>query len=336
MVYANPAPAGMASGEFYDTEGASYYLSAAKLESDYADIRFERELKLFRQFCPRGAVLDVGCSSGAFLFQLKRRWPGDYEILGTDVSGAPLDYAESRGVPVLRGNFLAQDFVIRPNPETPNASHPVPPNEPPPHPSLSLDGGGSGIPPAEEALQDSKVQSVGFCPGNSLPIGWGEGDRRPAEGFDAVTFWAVLEHLAEPRQFLEKARSILRPGGLCFVLVPNLRSLAVRLLGAKYRYVYPQHLNYFTKLTLTRLAMESGFALAQVRFTHFNPVVIWQDWRGGGRNISNQERGELLKRTTAYKQKSWLKPVKAAYQLAEKSLAAFGLADNLVAVLSKR
>jgi len=266
MVYANPAPAGMASGQFYDTEGADYYLSPSKLESDYADVRFERELKLFRKFCPSGAVLDVGCGSGAFLFQLKKRWPGDYEILGTDVSGAPLDYAESRGVPVVRGSFLDQDF----------------------------------------------------------------GGRQ----FDAVTFWAVIEHLAEPKRFLEKAHSVLKPGGLCIVLVPNLRSLAVRLLGAKYRYVYEQHLNYFNATTLRRLCAK-GFNVVETRFTHFNPMVIWQDWRGRGREVTNAERGELLKRTTAYKQKPWMKPMKWAYSLTEKSLATFGLADNVAMILRK-
>jgi len=297
MVFTNPAPAGLASGVFYDTEGAEYYLSPAKLESDYAAVRFERELRLFRNLCPRGAVLDVGCSSGAFLFQLKNRWPGDYEILGTDVSGGPLDYAESRGVPVARGNFLEMDFGNRVVREKSKAPHPVP-----------------------------------------LPIGWGEGGPAPAgsgEGFDAVSLWAVLEHLAEPKRFVEKAHAILKPGGLCFVLVPNLRSLAVRLLGAKYRYVYPLHLNYFTAQTLARLCA-AQFEIVGTRFTHFNPVVIWQDWRGGGREVSNRERAELLKRTTAYRQKRWLKPVKWCYALAEKSLAAFGLADNLAMVLQKR
>jgi 2-polyprenyl-3-methyl-5-hydroxy-6-metoxy-1,4-benzoquinol methylase len=267
MVYANPAPVSMVSGEFYDTEGADYYLSPAKLESDYADVRFERELKLFRQVCPHGAVLDVGCSSGAFLFQLKKRWPGDYEILGTDVSGGPLDCAATRGVPVVRGNFLEQNFGGR--------------------------------------------------------------------AFDAVTFWAVIEHLAEPKRFLEKAHTVLKPGGLCFVLVPNFESLAVRLLGAKYRYFYEQHLNYFTARTLTT-SCAARFEVVEARFTHFNPVVIWQDWRGGGREVSNAERGELLKRTTAFKQKAWMKPVKWAYGAAEKSLARFGLADNLVVVFKKR
>lgn len=266
MIYVNPAQSDMASGGFYDTEGASYYLSPTKLASDYANVRFERELRLLREFCPHGNVLDVGCGSGGFLFQLKKRWPADYEIIGTDVSGGPLDHAESRGVPVLRGNFLEQDF-----------------------------GG---------------------------------------KKFDAVTLWAVAEHLAEPKKFLTQIHAALKPGGVCLVLVPNLRSLAIRLLGAKYRYVYAQHLNYFSAQTLARLG-EPGLRVVTTRYLHFNPVVIWQDWRSGGRDVSNAERGDLLKQTTALKQKSWMKPVKLIYALAEKALGAIGLTDNVVIVFRK-
>lgn len=267
MVYVNPVPTGMASGEFYNTEGAEYYLSPAKLAGDYAPVRYARELRLFHKFCSRGRVLDVGCGSGGFLFQLGLRWPHDYELLGTDVSGAPLDYAESRGVPVARGSFLELDL----------GEHP----------------------------------------------------------FEAITLWAVVEHLACPKAFLQKAHSLLMPGGVCIVLVPNLRSLAVRLLGVKYRYVYPQHLNYFTAKTLTRMGTSVGFEIIATRFTHFNPLVIWQDWRGDGREVSNAERGELLKRTTAYKQKPWLAPLRWVYRLTEKLFAALGLADNVVVVFRK-
>jgi 2-polyprenyl-3-methyl-5-hydroxy-6-metoxy-1,4-benzoquinol methylase len=267
MIYANPVPAELASGQYYDRAGTDYYLSPAKLESDYAQVRFERELRLFREHCPAGVVLDVGCSSGAFLFQLNGRFPGCYEILGTDVSGAPLDYAESRGVPVLRGAFLEQDF----------------------------------------------------------------GGRR----FDAVTCWAVIEHLVEPRAFLEKAWSILKPEGLCLVLVPNMRSLAARLLGARYRYIYAQHLNYFTGDTLTRL-VKSHFSVTGCRSMHFNPLVIWQDWRSGGKEVPNRERAELLKRTTAYKQSPMLRPVKALYRLTERVLGGLRLADNLALVLRRK
>lgn len=267
MVYVNPVPEEMASGEYYDREGSGYYVSEAKRESDYADVRFARELKLFRRHCRTGAVLDVGCSSGAFLYQLRRQFPGDYEVLGTDVSGPSLDYAESRGIGVVRGDFLRQDF------------------------------------------------------GGRL--------------FDAVTFWAVLEHLVEPAAFLDKTATLLKQSGRCFVLVPNLSSLATRLLGARYRYIYSQHLNYFTRETLSRL-VGARFSPVAFRSTHFNPVVIWQDWRNRGREVTNVERAELLKRTTAYKQSRAMRPLRYAYRLSERVLGSLNLADNLVVVLEKR
>jgi 2-polyprenyl-3-methyl-5-hydroxy-6-metoxy-1,4-benzoquinol methylase len=265
MIYANPAPAEFVSGQYYD-QTADYYLSPAKLESDYVAVRFERELSFFHKHCARGAVLDVGCSSGAFLYQLNQLFAGNYEVIGTDVSGPPLDYAESRGIPVVRGNFLEQNF-----------------------------GG---------------------------------------KKFDATTFWAVLEHLAEPRSFIEKSWSLLKPNGLCFVVVPNMQSLATRLLGARYRYIYAQHLNYFTKATLLKL-LAARFSVVEVRSTHFNPIVIWQDWLHGGREISNPERAELLKRTTAYKQRPLFMPLKPVYWLAEGTLGSLNLADNLMAVFRK-
>jgi hypothetical protein len=82
--------------------------------------------------------------------------------------------------------------------------------------------------------------------------------------------------------------------------------------------------------------VESRFSVIEFGSTHFNPMVIWQDWRGGGKDISNRERAELLQRTTSYKQNPLLKPVKALYQLAEKTLGALILADNLVVALRKQ
>jgi len=267
MVYANPVEPALASGEFYDQLAAPFYLSPDKLESDYAPARFERELRLFRKFCSAGRVLDVGCSTGAFLFQLQRRFGKDYEALGMDVSRPALDYAEGKGVPVMREHFLTASFE-------------------------------------------------GQC-------------------FDAVTFWAVLEHLANPRAFLARAATVLRPAGLCFVLAPNFRSLAVRLLGWKYRYILPQHVNYFTSATLARLAAEEGFGLIYSGCSHFNPLVIAQDWKRRGRPVSDAERAKLLKRTTGYKQNPVLKPIKLALGGVEAVLSKLGLADNIVMVLQK-
>ena len=72
MVHARTVDPQLASGEFYDRLSAPYYLSPDKLQSDYAPVRFARELRLFRRWCRQGDVLDVGCSTGAFLYQLQR------------------------------------------------------------------------------------------------------------------------------------------------------------------------------------------------------------------------------------------------------------------------
>ena len=114
-----------------------------------------------------------------------------------------------------------------------------------------------------------------------------------------------------------------------------MKSLAARLLGSKYRYIYSQHLNYFTAGTLQKLST-IGFSIVELRSTHFNPFVIWQDWRRGGEEVSNEQRADLLQRTTAYKNNPLLRPLKLFYKLVEKALGACHLADNLVVVLRRR
>ena len=269
MAFANPVGESFLNGSFYADLVVPFYLSPAKLEGDYAEVRFKRELRSFRRRCSAGRVLDVGCSTGAFLHQLQQRFPGSYQVTGLDVAGPALDHAERYGVPVSRVPFLEH---------------------------------GSGEP-----------------------------------AFDAITFWAVLEHVEQPGQFVARAASLLRPGGHCFVLVPNLRSLAVRLLGKRYRYLMPEHLNYFTADTLRRvLAQESRFELLSLRSTHFNPIVIWQDWRGSDSAPTPADRADLLRRTTHWKQSRLLAPLRLLHRAAEIALAQFGLADNLLAVLRRK
>jgi SAM-dependent methyltransferase len=269
LVFASPLPGTFGSGEYYEAAGAAFYLSADKLAGDHSPVRYERELKLFRSLCPGGRVLDVGCGTGGFLHQLRQRFPGAYDVLGTDIAGPALDHAEALGVPVHRGSFLDAEL--------------------------------------------------------------------PAESFDAITFWAVLEHLPEPGEFLREAARLLKPGGVLVALVPNFDSLAVRLLGVRYRYVLPQHLNYFTARTLAQcVAGTPGLEVTGGRWMHFNPVVLWQDWRRDGAEVSDAERAQLLARTTALKQGRANGLLKAAYAAVEWTLGRLHLADNVVVVARRR
>lgn len=158
----------------------------------------------------------------------------------------------------------------------------------------------------------------------------------PAGPYDAVTFWAVLEHLADPLAFLRRAADLLRPGGHVFMLVPNLESLAIRLCGPRYRYVMPDHVNYFSARTLAALAdREPRLRRCWLGCTHFNPVVIWQDWRGGDERVPDADRARLLRRTTALKQNPWITPIRWVYQATEAILGRLRLADNIVLVLER-
>jgi 2-polyprenyl-3-methyl-5-hydroxy-6-metoxy-1,4-benzoquinol methylase len=266
MLYADPVSEEFVTGRFY---GASnYHLSPEKLQSDFAPVRFDREMKLFRRFCTSGSILDVGCSTGAFLHSLKARFGAAYDVTGMDVPGPALDYARTHGIPVIETPFLECDF----------------------------------------------------------------GER----SFDAITFWAVLEHVDRPRQFLSKAAVVLRSGGYCFILVPNARSLAIRLLGRRYRYIMPEHLNYFSRETLLRFAQtEPRLQIREICTMHFNPVVIWQDWRRGSELVPEEKRARLLKKTTAMKESPLLGPIKFMYRTVEQLLGVAGLADNLVVVLQR-
>jgi hypothetical protein len=99
----------------------------------------------------------------------------------------------------------------------------------------------------------------------------------------------------------------------------------------------PDHVNYFSATTLRAFAArEPAFEVLALGSTHFNPIVIWQDIRGGVERVADAERARLLKRTTGWKQKPCLKPLKALYSVVERGLGRLRLADNLVLVLRKR
>jgi SAM-dependent methyltransferase len=93
-----------------------------------------------------------------------------------------------------------------------------------------------------------------------LPITLQEADF-PESTFDAVTMWDVLEHVPNPRQFLQRAVSLLKPGGLLLANVPNLDSWQARVMRRRWPLFLPEHLNYFNRESLTRCGTESGARL---------------------------------------------------------------------------
>ena len=76
--------------------------------------------------------------------------------------------------------------------------------------------------------------------------------------YDAVTAWAVLEHVHDPMAYFRKAAEVVKKGGLFVFLVPNFGSVASRHLFCE---DVPRHLYFFTRQTVKQYLEETGFAL---------------------------------------------------------------------------
>jgi SAM-dependent methyltransferase len=111
----------------------------------------------------------------------------------------------------------------------------------------------------------------------------------PPAHFDVVTAAELLEHVFEPRALVREVSRILRPGGLFWTTTPHARGLSGRLLGLKWRCIWPpEHLQLFSIGGLKTLLLDAGFRDIRVDTTGGNPMEIWHTIgvrRSAGRDV---------------------------------------------------
>ena len=81
-----------------------------------------------------------------------------------------------------------------------------------------------------------------------------------AGGFDVITLWSVLAHLAQPVEDLSMLRRLLAPGGVLLILTVNANSLYFKAQREKWNGFTPNHLKFFSPSTLELLLGKAGFA----------------------------------------------------------------------------
>ena len=88
----------------------------------------------------------------------------------------------------------------------------------------------------------------------------------PPASVDVVTLWDVIEHLHDPPAELGRIETLLVPGGLLVLTVPNLESWDHRLFGPHWiGWDLPRHLYAFPPLALARMVREAGFEIIDRR-----------------------------------------------------------------------
>ncbi|EMI29065.1 class I SAM-dependent methyltransferase [Rhodopirellula europaea] len=106
--------------------------------------------------------------------------------------------------------------------------------------------------------------------------------------FDTITAFDVIEHVLDPRDFIRALRMRVRDGGHIVLTLPDLNSMARRLMGSRwYFYIPEEHLHYFNRQNLSLLLQEEGFTVkaacrtykpltfdySLVQFAEYNPMI---------------------------------------------------------------
>jgi 2-polyprenyl-3-methyl-5-hydroxy-6-metoxy-1,4-benzoquinol methylase len=81
----------------------------------------------------------------------------------------------------------------------------------------------------------------------------------PANSFDVITCFDILEHVYDPRVFLGKVHEWLKPGGVVYTMLPNISSWEARALGSYwYGLELPRHLFHFSPDSLRSAMTMAG------------------------------------------------------------------------------
>jgi 2-polyprenyl-3-methyl-5-hydroxy-6-metoxy-1,4-benzoquinol methylase len=82
--------------------------------------------------------------------------------------------------------------------------------------------------------------------------------------FDFIVFADVLEHVRDPRLFLQNVHALLKPAGVAIAILPSLDSLSARLMGSSWREFKLENLWYFSTPNLKRLFHGERFGALRV------------------------------------------------------------------------
>lgn len=86
---------------------------------------------------------------------------------------------------------------------------------------------------------------------------------QPADLFDVVASFEVIEHLFSPLDFAQQMVRLLRPGGLLLLTCPNGQGFDVETLGPVSDTVDHEHLNYFNASSLQKMLQRVGLEVLE-------------------------------------------------------------------------
>ena len=97
----------------------------------------------------------------------------------------------------------------------------------------------------------------------------------PADHFDAVTLWHVLEHVHDLDVYMQQLKKVLKKEGRIFIAVPNYKSIDAAIYKENWAaYDVPRHLYHFSPFSMQVLMKKHGLEIKQHRPMWFDSFYI--------------------------------------------------------------
>jgi 2-polyprenyl-3-methyl-5-hydroxy-6-metoxy-1,4-benzoquinol methylase len=159
--------------------------------------------------------------------------------------------------------------------------------------------------------------------------------------FDVIVMSELIEHVPSPQRFLKRAEELLEDDGVLYLTTPNFGSLARRMLGETWSMIHPEHIGYFERSTLRKMA-SAETSLREIRIDTNNiapsTFVAWLRRRGTqtartAAEVHRETRRGLDQQLRGVVHQS--RVLGASQDLLNHAISRTGLGDTLVAWLQK-
>ena len=104
--------------------------------------------------------------------------------------------------------------------------------------------------------------------------------------FDCITLWHVLEHFHDPFKYISEIYTLLKPGAVCVVALPNNSSYDAKHYNRFWAaWDVPRHLWHFNPATFRLFSEKAGFSLEKLRslpLDVFYISMLSEKYKGSG------------------------------------------------------
>ena len=111
----------------------------------------------------------------------------------------------------------------------------------------------------------------------------------PAQSFDVITLWHVLEHVHELHEYVQHLKTLLKQSGKLIIAVPNYTSKdATHYQQYWAAYDVPRHLYHFSPQSMQSLMQQHGLKISRYKpmwFDSFYVSMLSEKYRSGKTNL---------------------------------------------------